>query len=249
MRNITNNATIQMRVISFSYIVSEEFNMHKILIIEDDLTIADTLSNHLKQWGFDTLYVTDFQNIMEQFVEFDPQLVLLDISLPYFNGYHWCTQIRNHSKTPIIFISSANDNMNIVMAMNMGADDFIAKPFDLSVITAKIQALIRRTYDFQGQVHLIQHKGAVLNLSDTTLTYEDSKIELTKNDFRILQKLMENAGKVISRDAIMTRLWENDSFIDDNTLTVNITRLRKKLEEAGLHNFIMTKKGLGYMVE
>lgn len=223
--------------------------MHKILIIEDDLTIAETLANHLEQWGFDTLYITDFQNIMEPFIQFEPQLILLDISLPFFNGFHWCTQIRQNSKTPIIFISSASDNLNIVMAMNMGADDFIAKPFDLSVITAKIQALIRRTYDFQGQVHLLQHREAILNLNDTTLTYKGSKIELTKNDFRILQILMENSGKIISRDAIMNRLWENDSFIDDNTLTVNMTRLRKKLEEAGLSGFIATKKGLGYKVE
>jgi len=222
--------------------------MHKILIIEDDLTIAETLANHLKQWGFDTLYITDFQNIMASFIRFEPQLVLLDISLPFFNGFHWCTQIRQNSKTPIIFISSAGDSMNIVMAMNMGADDFIAKPFDLSVITAKIQALIRRTYDFQGQVHLLQHEGAILNLSDTTLTYKERKIELTKNEFKILHILMENTGKVISRDVIMTRLWEDDSFIDDNTLTVNMTRLRKKLEETGLYNFIVTKKGLGYMV-
>jgi len=222
--------------------------MHKILIIEDDLTIAETLANHLKQWAFDTLYITDFQNIMASFIRFEPQLVLLDISLPFFNGFHWCTQIRQNSKTPIIFISSAGDSMNIVMAMNMGADDFIAKPFDLSVITAKIQALIRRTYDFQGQVHLLQHEGAILNLSDTTLTYKERKIELTKNEFKILHILMENTGKVISRDVIMTRLWEDDSFIDDNTLTVNMTRLRKKLEETGLYNFIVTKKGLGYMV-
>lgn len=223
--------------------------MHKILIIEDDITIAETLAGHLRQWGFDALYITDFRNIMESFIQFGPQLVLLDISLPFFNGYHWCSQIRQNSRTPIIFISSAGDNMNIIMAMNMGADDFIAKPFELSVITAKIQALIRRTYDFQGQVHLLQHKKAILNLNDTTLTYEGSKIELTKNDFRILQILMENAGKVISRDQVMNRLWENDSFIDDNTLTVNMTRLRKKLEEAGLSGFIVTKKGLGYMVE
>jgi len=223
--------------------------MHKILIIEDDLTIAETLTNHLNQWGFDALKITDFQNIMETFIRFEPHLVLLDISLPFYNGFHWCAQIRQNAKTPIIFISSAGDNMNIIIAMNMGADDFIAKPFDLSVITAKIQALIRRTYEFQGQVHLLQHRDAILNLNDSTLTYQGLRIELTKNDFRILQTLMENPGKIVSRNTIMNRLWENDSFIDDNTLTVNMTRLRKKLEEVGLSDFIVTKKGLGYMVK
>lgn len=168
--------------------------------------------------------------------------------LPFFNGFHWCSEIRKFSKVPVMFISSAQDNMNIVMAMNMGGDDFIAKPFDLNVLTAKVGALLRRTYSFQGQVNIIEHKGVVLNLSDTTLTYKDNKIELTKNDYKILQILMENVGRVVSREDIMQRLWESDNFIDDNTLTVNVTRLRKKLADFGLKDFIVTKKGLGYMV-
>lgn len=168
--------------------------------------------------------------------------------LPFFNGFHWCSEIRKFSKVPVMFISSAQDNMNIVMAMNMGGDDFIAKPFDLNVLTAKVGALLRRTYSFQGQVNIIEHKGVVLNLSDTTLTYKDNKIELTKNDYKILQILMENVGRVVSREDIMQRLWESDNFIDDNTLTVNVTRLRKKLADFGLKDFIITKKGLGYMV-
>lgn len=171
-----------------------------------------------------------------------------DIMLPFFNGFHWCSEIRKFSKVPVMFISSAQDNMNIVMAMNMGGDDFIAKPFDLNVLTAKVGALLRRTYSFQGQVNIIEHKGVVLNLSDTTLTYKDNKIELTKNDYKILQILMENVGRVVSREDIMQRLWESDNFIDDNTLTVNVTRLRKKLADFGLKDFIITKKGLGYMV-
>lgn len=178
-----------------------------------------------------------------------PQLVLLDISLPFFNGYHWCNEIRKLSKVPIVFISSASDNMNIVMAMNMGGDDFIAKPFDLVVLTAKVQALLRRTYDFSGQTNLIGHRDAILNLSDSTLLYNGVKIELTKNENKILQTLLENKGKTVSRDTLMTRLWETDSFVDENTLTVNITRLRRKLENAGLHSFIITKKGIGYLVE
>ena len=222
--------------------------MYKIMIIEDDITIAKVVADHLTKWDYEVKYVTDFKNIIEQFIDFNPQLVLLDIMLPFFNGFHWCSEIRKFSKVPVMFISSAQDNMNIVMAMNMGGDDFIAKPFDLNVLTAKVGALLRRTYSFQGQVNIIEHKGVVLNLSDTTLTYKDNKIELTKNDYKILQILMENVGRVVSREDIMQRLWESDNFIDDNTLTVNVTRLRKKLADFGLKDFIITKKGLGYMV-
>jgi DNA-binding response OmpR family regulator len=223
--------------------------MYKILIVEDDLTIAKTLKTHLCKWDYEAEYVVEFRDVLAKFVSFSPQLVLLDISLPFFNGYHWCNEIRKISKAPIIFISSASDNMNIVMAMNMGGDDFIAKPFDLSVMTAKVQALIRRSYTFQGQVNVMERRGAILNLSDATLGCKDTKIELTKNEYKILQILFENAGRAVSRDSIMTRLWENDSYIDDNTLTVNVARLRKKLEDADLADLILTKKGMGYMVE
>jgi len=199
--------------------------------------------------GFEAECVTDFKDVLAAFVSYSPQLVLLDITLPFFNGYHWGSEIRKVSKVPIIFISSASDSMNIVMAMNMGGDDFIAKPFDLNVLTAKVQALLRPTYDFTGQTNLLEHKGSILNISDATLNYHDRKIELSKNENKILHILLENKGKAVSRDTIMTRLWETDSYIDDNTLTVNITRLRKKLQEAGLSDFITTKKGIGYMVE
>ena len=207
--------------------------MYKIIIVEDDLIIAKTVKNHIRSWGFEAECVTDFKDVLAAFVSYSPQLVLLDITLPFFNGYHWCSEIRKVSKVPIIFISSASDSMNIVMAMNMGGDDFIAKPFDLNVLTAKVQALLRRTYDFTGQTNLLEHKGSILNISDATLNYHDRKIELSKNENKILQILLENKGKAVSRDTIMTRLWETDSYIDDNTLTVNITRLRKKLQEAG----------------
>ena len=176
-------------------------------------------------------------------------LVILDIMLPLFNGFHWCQEIRKVSEVPIIFLSSANDNMNIVMAMNMGGDEFIEKPFDLNVVTAKVQAMLRRSYAFQGAVNVMEYHGAVLNLSDATLTHEGQKLELTKNEFRILQILLENTGKIVSRDSIITRLWESDEFIDDNTLTANIARLRKKLEQIGLEQMIRTKKGIRYMVE
>ncbi|MCQ4637647.1 response regulator transcription factor [Anaerovorax odorimutans] len=223
--------------------------MYKILIVEDDKTISRVLKEHLEKWGYEVETVKDFQKVLEEFVAFDPQIVLLDIGLPFFNGHHWCSEIRAISKVPIIFISSADDNMNIVMALNMGGDDFIAKPFDMNVITAKVQALLRRTYSFKEQTNLIEHKGAVLNLSDATLTYQDQKIELTKNEYRILHTLMASIGKIVSRDDIITALWEDDSFVDDNTLTVNVTRLRRKLAEAGLSEFIKTKKGIGYVVE
>lgn len=222
--------------------------MHRILIIEDDGAIAHSIEKYLRSWGFDAICTTNFGDILTEFIAFDPQLVLLDIMLPFYNGYHWCREIRNVSKVPIIFLSSASENMNIVMAMNMGGDDFIAKPFDLDVLIAKVQALLRRTYDFACHTALIECSGVILNTSDATLTYNGKKIELTKNEYRILQLLMENRGRTVSRDAIMTRLWENDSFVDENALTVSVTRLRRKLEAAGLEEFIATKKGLGYIV-
>ena len=222
--------------------------MYKILIVEDDEVITKKIKQQLLNWNYGAECVIDFKKVLEEFLFYDPQLVLLDISLPLFNGYHWCSEIRKVSKVPIIFISSMSDNMNIVMAMNMGADDFITKPFDLSVLLAKVQAMIRRTYDFAGQMNLLEHKGVMLNTNDTTVTYQNEKIELTKNDYKILQTLMEQKGKVVSREEIMTRLWESDSYVDDNTLTVNVTRLRKKLESIGVRDFIVTKKGIGYMV-
>lgn len=223
--------------------------MYKILIIEDDETIAKTLKDHLIKWDYEAQYINEFKNITEKVAEYAPQLILLDISLPYFNGFYWCSEIRKFSQVPIIFISSANDQMNIVMAVNMGGDDFVSKPFDLNVITAKVQALLRRTYAFSGQTNVIECSGVILNLNDANLNFNGEKIELTKNEYKIMQLLMENSGRVISRDMIIERLWESDSYIDDNTLTVNMTRLRKKLEENGLVDFIKTKKGLGYIIE
>ena len=175
--------------------------------------------------------------------------MLLDIALPFFNGYHWCSEIRKVSKVPIIFISSASDNMNMVMAMNMGADDFIAKPFDQSVLMAKLQALLRRTYDFASAVPILEHRGAILNTGENTLTYNGEKISLSKNEYRILLVLMENKGRIVSREKLMEQLWETDSFVDENTLSVNVNRLRKRLETAGLQNFIVTKFGVGYLIE
>ena len=221
--------------------------MYNILIVEDDRTIAGAMKKHIESWGFNARCAEDFRNIMEEFADFNPQLVLLDISLPFFNGYHWCSEIRRVSKVPIVFISSASDNMNIVMAMNMGGDDFIAKPFDLNVLTAKVQAILRRTYDFAGQTGIIEHRGAMLSTQDTSLTYQGQTIDLSKNEYRILLTLLENKGRVVSRESLMERLWATNSFVDENTLTVNITRLRRKLAEIGLEDFITTRKGMGYI--
>ena len=224
--------------------------MYRIMIIEDDKGIAQAISKQTSMWNIESVCVNDFRNIMGELAECKPHLVLLDISLPFYNGYYWCEEIRKVSKVPIIFLSSASDNMNIVMAMNMGGDDFITKPYDLNVVTAKIQAVLRRTYSYSEHPgNLCEYRGGILNVNDQTFTYEGKKAELTKNEFRILQILMENTGKVVSRDKIMEKLWEDESFIDDNTLTVNVTRLRKKLEETGIQDYIKTKKGAGYLIE
>lgn len=223
--------------------------MYRILIIEDDFTMAEAMKKQIESWGNEVRLVSDLQNVIHEFIEYDPHMVLIDIMLPFFNGYHWCSEIRKISNVPVIFISSASDNMNIIMAMNMGADDFIPKPVDLNVMIAKIQATLRRTYDRSNQVPVLECGGAVLNLNDTTLNWNDQKIELTRNEFRILKTLMENRGKIVSRDTLMTRLWEDDCYVEENTLTVNVTRLRKKLEQAGIKDFITTRVGHGYLIE
>lgn len=222
--------------------------MYKIYIVEDDEVIARTIKKHLEGWEYEVRSAKDFTAIMAEFSEFEPHLVLMDIKLPFYNGYYWCSEIRKVSKVPVIFLSSTADNMNIVMAVNMGGDDFIAKPFDLDVLTVKIQAMLRRSYDFVGQSSVLEHKGAMLNLTEATLVFLDHKIELTKNELKMLQVLMENKDKVVSRDVLMTKLWEDDNYVDENTLSVNINRLRKKLESIGLEEFIVTKKGIGYRV-
>jgi len=221
---------------------------YKLLVVEDDAVIAGEMKNHLEKWGYEVKCTLDFRNVLAEFASFSPQLVLLDIGLPFFNGYYWCAQIRQVSQVPIIFVSSAGENMNIVMAVNMGGDDFIVKPFELEVLSAKVQAMLRRTYAFREQTSVMEYRGILLDLADASLHVKDQKLELTKNEFRILQLLFENAGRCVTREAIMKRLWDNDCFVDDNTLTVNMTRLRKKLEMAGEEALIHTKKGLGYLL-
>lgn len=222
--------------------------MYRIFLVEDDETIARLIKKHLEKWEYEVSTVQDFGNVLGEFAVCDPQLVLLDISLPFYNGHYWCTQIRQVSKVPIIFLSSVSDNMNIVMAMNMGADDFIPKPFDLEVLTAKVQALLRRSYDFAGSSSMLEHKGMLLNLSDATILYQEQKVELTKNELKILQTLIENKTQVVTRETLMTRLWESDMYVDENTLSVNVNRLRKKLTSIGLEDSILTKKGIGYQI-
>lgn len=222
--------------------------MYKIMLVEDDLTITEVLERQLQKWGYLPSIVEDFNSVLEQFEKEKPDLVLMDISLPSFNGYYWCQEIRKISKIPIIFISSADDDMNLVMAINMGADDFIPKPFKLEVVTAKIQALLRRTYAFTPETDVLKVRGLTLSVADNTISHGQRFIELTKNEFKILKLLMSQAGQIVSREEIMNELWETENYIDDNTLTVNMTRLRKRLEEIGASGFIETKKGMGYRI-
>ena len=223
---------------------------YRILLVEDDETMVDILKRNLEKWGYLVHVAEDFQNVMQEFQDFEPQLVLMDISLPFYNGYYWCGEIRKVSKVPVIFLSSSGDDMNLVMAINLGADDFVAKPFRMEVLTAKIQAVLRRTYTF-GTVSpsVLTHKGLTLNLDTSVLSYGQEKLELGKNEFGILRTLMEHPGKIIERSVLIRNLWESESFIDDNTLTVNVTRLRRRLEDIGLKNYILTRKGMGYYVE
>lgn len=222
--------------------------MHRLYIIEDDRGIAEAIKQQAEMWEFTVKCAENFRSITSEFAEFDPHLVLLDISLPFFDGYYWCTEIRKISKVPIIFISSASDNMNIVTAMNLGADDFIAKPFDMNVLMAKIHAMLRRTYDFTSSVSVLEHREAILNMGEGTLIYRGEKISLTKNEYLILLTLMKSKGNVVSREKLMEALWKTDSFVDENTLTVNVSRLRSKLEAAGLEDYITTKVGVGYII-
>ena len=222
---------------------------YRILIVEDDPVIAGAVKRQIEAWGCEARPAENFADVTADFRSFAPHLVLMDIGLPLYDGCHWCAEIRKISRVPVIFLSSASDNMNILMALNMGGDDFIAKPFDLNVLTAKVQALLRRTYDFAVQSEVLECGGAVLHPDEATLAVGGRRIDLTRNELRILQLLMENRGRFVRREDIMNRLWETDCYVDDNTLTVNMTRLRRKLDAAGLTGFIRTKKGVGYGVE
>ncbi|MCI5643103.1 MAG: response regulator transcription factor [Peptoniphilus sp.] len=219
----------------------------KIFLVEDDKVIAEEIERYLKIWNYEIKRVQDFQNIFNEFKNFHPDLVLMDVTLPFFNGYHWCKVIRDNSKVPILFISAADENLNLIMAMDLGADDYLTKPFDLEVLQIKIRALLRRTYEY-FETKNIYYRDIILKCDSMIVSIKDREIELTKNEFKILEVLLEKPGKIISRDEIIDRIWQTDSYIDDNTLTVNIMRLRKKLEDIQIFELIKTKKGLGYYV-
>lgn len=222
--------------------------MYRIFLVEDDPVICSAVSEHLSLWGYQVQAARDLSRVIEELSDFDPHLVLLDIGLPVHNGYYWCQELRRRSRVPVVFLSSASDNINIVTAIELGGDDFIPKPFDLTVLTAKVQAVLRRAYSLQGSVNLLEYGQALLDLGAETVSGPGGKKELTKNEFKILQILMENGGHTVSRGDLMVRLWESESFIDDNTLTVNVSRLRRKLEAVGLDGLLATKKGLGYQL-
>jgi DNA-binding response OmpR family regulator len=220
--------------------------MQKIFLVEDDKTISQLVAKNLTNWGYQVQEVKNFQTILKQIDDFQPHLIILDISLPFFNGYYWCQEIRKTSRVPIMFLSSHDQPMDIVMAINMGADDFVTKPFEMTVLLAKIQGLLRRTYDFVGEQSLLWFEQVALDLKTMQVSYTEAVEELTRNEFQILRVLFEHGKEVVSREALMRELWNSDIFVDDNTLSVNIARLRKKLTELGLPDLIATKKGVGY---
>ena len=218
-----------------------------IFLVEDDATITGAVASHLRAWGYDCCVAEDFRNVLEAFQRVQPQLVLLDLMLPFYNGFHWCQEIRRVSQVPILFLSSASDNLNILTAIQMG-DDFLAKPFDLNILAAKVQALLRRAYDFAPPAEILRCGDLRLNVNDGTVERGEQRTALTRNELRILQVLLENRGRIVSRDRLMERLWESDSFVDENTLTVNVNRLRKTLCAVGAEDLIVTKKKMGYLI-
>jgi DNA-binding response OmpR family regulator len=223
--------------------------MYRIYLVEDDAALAAEVKKILENTGNEVRVMEDPRGVTEEVRAYDPQLILMDIMLPFQNGYYWTGEIRKFSTVPIVFLSSASDNMNLVMAIGMGGDDFLAKPVDPMVLSAKVQAVLRRSYEIGGNGgSTMEFHGAVLNLNDNTVRIGDSTLDLTKNEFRILHTLLENRGKIVSRDALMLKLWNDDCFVEENTLTVNVTRLRKKLEGVGLADVIITKPGSGYMI-
>ena len=220
-----------------------------IYLIEDDETIVSVLKKHLEHWGYRVVSPEKFQEVLTEFQTIPPDLVLMDISLPYFNGFYWCQEIRQFSEVPIIFLSSAEEKMNQIMAMNMGADDFIAKPFDLGVLVAKIQALFRRSYQYGQPILTYQLADVTFNPLENQLKSAQELVTLSPTETRILAVLMQKQGDIVPREEIIQALWNSDEFIDNNTLAVNMTRLRKKLQSIGIENIIQTVKNRGYVIE
>ncbi|KAF1295582.1 DNA-binding response regulator [Enterococcus sp. JM4C] len=223
--------------------------MAKIMVVEDEAVIRQLLMEELEKWQFTSFGTTDFNQVVADFEQEEPQLILLDINLPVYDGYYWCQKIRELSKVPIIFISSRNTNMDMIMAMNMGADDFVTKPFQLDVLIAKINALLRRSYNYvENANEMMTHNGITLNVDNGSMEIAGETIDLSKNEYRLLYILMKQHGKILTREKLLRALWDDERFVDDNTLTVNINRLRKKIQQAGLENYIETKVGQGYIV-
>ncbi|PKM52314.1 MAG: DNA-binding response regulator [Firmicutes bacterium HGW-Firmicutes-7] len=222
--------------------------MYRIFIVEDDINICNEMANALEKWGNSVVQVRDFNDVISEFLNYSPHIVLMDIKLPFYNGFYWCGEIRKISKVPIIFISTDSENMNILMAINMGGDDFIGKPFDFDVLNAKVQALLRRTYDYHSKNMLLEHGKVILDINSARVHYKNKSIDLTKNEFQILQMLMENTSSIVEREVLMKKLWDHECFVDDNTLTVNMNRLRNKLGQIEVIDFIKTKKGIGYVI-
>jgi len=222
----------------------------KVMIVEDDQVIRELLAESLDKWNYEVAMLNSFENVFDEFIQEQPAIILLDINLPLFDGFYWCNKIREVSQVPIIFISSRDSHMDMIMAMNMGGDDFIQKPFDTEVLMAKIRALLRRSYSYtETQANVVEHNGVLLNLNDLNISFGDKKVELTKTEFVILHLLMKHAGSIVNRNNIMRALWKHEQFIDNNTLSVNITRLRKKISQLGIKDFITTKKGEGYLIK
>lgn len=220
----------------------------KVMLIEDDQSIYKLITERFGQWMIEVIGPNDFRTVMATFTNEQPQLVLIDIQLPVYDGFHWCREIRMVSNVPILFLSSRDHPMDMVMAMQMGADDFVQKPFHMEVLVAKVQALLRRAYDYkESEVNIEAWCGAQIHYDRAVVNYEGSQIELTKNELFILKVLVKSKGQIVSRDELMRKLWDDERFVNDNTLTVNVNRLRQRLEEIGLADVIVTKKGLGYM--
>ena len=223
--------------------------MKDILLVEDNLEVAKEIKLSLEKWGMKVQLIEDFSNVLEEVVKKQPKLVLMDVNLPYYDGFYWCGRIREVSKLPILFLSSRDSNMDLIMGINNGGDDYITKPFDTQVLLSKINALLRRAYQYTDSGALLYYNDAVLDIDKCELRYKGNILDLTKNEIKILTLLIRNKGKVVSRDKIMMSLWNDDEFISDNTLTVNVNRLRARLKEIGIDDFIQTKKGIGYLIK
>lgn len=231
--------------------MSLDDNKLDIFIVEDDFVLAKEIKLRLEKYGYTAQTVVDLQNITNEVLIANPKLILMDINLPYKDGFQWCNEIRRFLKVPIIFISSRDSDMDIIMSINMGGDDYIVKPFSIQLLIAKVQAVFRRAYSYNitADKEIIKVGPITLNIADGTVIKDGIVVELSRNEFKILHILMQNAGSIVSRDDIMDALWSTDEFIGENTLTVNVTRLRNKLKSIGLDDYIKTKKGQGYIIE